>query len=461
MKLQSIQALRGIAALLVAVFHGAAFERLLLQQNGSTEQPLVAGLFLNGYGGVDLFFVISGFIMVWVTHGQPHRPLASLDFLFARISRIYPLWWAAAGAMALYALFISPLMVDVTGGIDREGQALSTGYLVRSFLLIPQEDYPVLAIGWTLIHEIYFYAVFAILMLLPRGFLPFAMLVWGGIVTAASLAGLTTHIATGFLTLALHPMTMEFIFGVAVGLVVTSGITWRAGIITLIAALWLTAGFCLQGPPDEYGLQWGRVLMFGLPSALLIYGLAALDIHDRLAWLLPAAIGAFVMAALYQLYGLAPEDPFHDRAASLVLPSIAGIISILVVLWSGWLGGRAAPGALMRLRPVLNRMFAAVARTGDWSYSIYLGHLFVFGLLKISFERLQDIEALAPVFRVGHPGPLDNLAFITLGIAGSILAGWIGYRLVERPGLILAGRAREALFYRSRGRNRVSEAAPA
>lgn len=175
------------------------------------------------------FFVISGFIMVWVTHGQPHRPVASLDFLFARITRIYPLWWAAAGAMTLYAIVISPLMVDVTGGIDREEQALSAGYLIRSFLLVPQQDYPVLAIGWTLIHELYFYAVFALLMLLPRAFLPFAMLIWGGLVTAASLAGLTSPVATDFLTLVLHPMTMEFIFGVAAGLVVTSGIAWRGG----------------------------------------------------------------------------------------------------------------------------------------------------------------------------------------------------------------------------------------
>ena len=64
MKLQSIQILRGMAALLVVIYHIRAMEILAIGKNGLQELPLLNGFISNGYAGVDLFFVISGFIMV-------------------------------------------------------------------------------------------------------------------------------------------------------------------------------------------------------------------------------------------------------------------------------------------------------------------------------------------------------------------------------------------------------------
>ena len=64
MKLQSIQILRGLAAMLVVVYHIRAMEMLAIGNNGLSETPFLNGFVTNGYAGVDLFFVISGFIMV-------------------------------------------------------------------------------------------------------------------------------------------------------------------------------------------------------------------------------------------------------------------------------------------------------------------------------------------------------------------------------------------------------------
>lgn len=292
MKLQTIQALRGIAAMLVVVYHAGALETVGIARGGSTETGLIGGLFASGFAGVDLFFVISGFIMVWVTRRTWSGLPESGDFLFARLTRIYPVWWAAA-ALALIYMWVSAdaRIMDTSGSIVQPGTP-GFDFILKSFLLIPQPDAPVLLLGWTLIHEVYFYLVFALILLLPRGLMPFALLVWGGVVVAASMAGLSTPFTQGLLTLAVHPMTMEFIFGAAVGLMVTSGLIWRAGVITLVSTLWLIAAIGLQGEPTHYTLQWGRVLEIGLPCAALVYGVSGLDAKGRLAWLVPALAGA-------------------------------------------------------------------------------------------------------------------------------------------------------------------------
>ncbi|MFN3911285.1 acyltransferase family protein [Hyphomonas sp.] len=447
MKLQSVQALRGIAALLVVLVHGAAFERMLISENGLQESPLISGLFLSGYGGVDLFFVISGFIMVWVTRNAGHGAAASADFLFARLLRVYPLWWMAAGLMVVYALNIQLLSTLATGEIAEDPVRYSQAYLAKSFLLIPQFDFPVLAVGWTLVHEVYFYAVFALLMLLPRGLLPWALLVWGGLVVSASLIGLTAPTATNHLTLAAHPMTMEFIFGAAAALIVTSGIRWRGGLITLFASLWLTSSLCLQGPPDAHTMLWGRVLLFGLPCTALVYGVATLDARGRAVWLVPAAAGALVCGALFQFYGVNPDTPTPERLTAIILPLICGALTMGIVLWAGWLGGQNLPGETRAAGRALEHVHRGFIRTGDWSYSVYLLHLFVLGLLKWGFSWAGKQELLAPAFRLGTPGLVDNALFLACTLTGALLAGWLGHRLIERPIQAVVSAARTRLFH--------------
>jgi exopolysaccharide production protein ExoZ len=456
MKFQSIQALRGIAALLVVIYHGATFEGRLISENGFQETPLIGGLFLSGYAGVDLFFVISGFIMVWVTQDTRPALSSSADFLFARLVRVYPLWWLAAGLMVVYGLSTNFLALLAPGGGGEAPVRNSADYLAKSFLLIPQAELPVLLVGWTLVHEVYFYCVFALLMLAPRALLPWALMAWGGVVVAASFAGLAEPVATGFVTLAVHPMTVEFILGALAGLLVTSGIRRRGGVVTLVATLWLTSSLCLQGPPDEHTLLWGRVLLFGLPCTALVYGVASLEGRERVVWLIPAAAGAVVCASLFQLYGLNPGSPAEARTQAVTVAAVCGMLAMACVLWAGWLGGMNFPRRMHDLGPPLRRVFAFLGRTGDWSYSIYLLHLFVLGVLKWVFSWAGQNDALAPVFRVGAPGLLDNLAFLGCGVAGTLLAGWLGYSFIERPLTRGFGLARRRIFHRRQDMAAVS-----
>ena len=132
-KLYSVQAMRGVAALLVVVFHiyGMFFE-------GSPLERGFGAFYARGYAGVDMFFVISGFIMVYVTVGlQPSFKRAGL-FLWARVSRIYPVWWVFAALMMLY-FFIAYGQAAPPDKV--EGKAVLP-FISKSLLLMPQKHHP-------------------------------------------------------------------------------------------------------------------------------------------------------------------------------------------------------------------------------------------------------------------------------------------------------------------------------
>jgi peptidoglycan/LPS O-acetylase OafA/YrhL len=175
-QLQSIQALRGIAALIVVCFHSANSFRNHLPSDLSSEgyqreYQLMSGFWDRGFAGVDLFFVISGFIMMYVSFRKKPSFETCFIFLHARLIRVFPVWWLFASIISVY--YFSAY--GAPGDPDRAGMVGGPWkFFVQSMLLIPQNALPVLYTGWTLIHEIHFYVIFAILLLLPRKYvLPF------------------------------------------------------------------------------------------------------------------------------------------------------------------------------------------------------------------------------------------------------------------------------------------------
>lgn len=186
--LYGIQYLRAFAALAVVVFHAA--ER-------------TGGHFAIGAAGVDVFFVISGFIM-WVISDR--RPVTPQRFLLDRIKRIAPSYWLVTGIMVAGAL----------AGLFPNLQ-LSAGHLLGSLFFIPVrspssgEIWPVLVQGWTLNFEMFFYVLFAGALFLPRQWrLVFLTTVFG----LFFVAGLLADPSSAALATYTRPIILEFLGGV-------------------------------------------------------------------------------------------------------------------------------------------------------------------------------------------------------------------------------------------------------
>ena len=228
--------------------------------------------------------------MVWVAGTAPRGLASAGDFLYARVTRIYTLWWLFAGAMVVFLLMFRGLPWDAERLAPKELDGIT--HLIKSFLLWPQPEHPVLGVGWTLVHEMYFYIGFTLLiLLLPQRWRLAGILSWGGIVFIGALSGLGTSFGR----------TLEFVFGAMVAYIIKTG--WRsfawtsiiAGCSGLLIGFLLIdnqSGGTLLAPlelerPAHFLMMWGRVFIFGIPAALLLYGVVALELHNKLTRSLP------------------------------------------------------------------------------------------------------------------------------------------------------------------------------
>lgn len=299
-KLESVQTLRAIAALAVMLCHLFAIEGGLAERGHKLTEFWVAGAH-----GVDLFFVISGFVIIWVASDAQRSLTGASDFLYARATRIYPLWWLFAGAMAMF-LFVfkgvpwDPARLDPTG-LD------GATHILKSIALWPQPEHPVLGVGWTLVHEMYFYIGFSVMiLLLPVNYRLHGIMAWGVAVLLGSLTGLSSSFGHNMLELVFNAMTLQFIFGAAVAFMIKTGWRRHAATCTVIGVLGLTFTFLsLDAEPLKYlsstfgwepvnpaGPPWRRVFFYGVPAAILLYGLVALELEGKLKGRIPTSLVA-------------------------------------------------------------------------------------------------------------------------------------------------------------------------
>lgn len=377
--------LRAIAALLVLLYHVELIELRMIAEAGGSERPVSAGLWTNGFAGVDMFFVISGFVMAYVSGRAQAGPATAGAFLFARVARVYPAWWLYAG--------LAMLAFTILTGMPWNAANLSDGvspawHLIASFALLPQPDLPVLIVGWTLVHEMHFYLVFCLLLLMPYRFRLAALVLWAGIVIAGALAGASAPYPATYLQLATHPLSLEFLLGAAAATAAVNGVRIAPGLATLVGAVGFAAALILYQIQPGWALTWERVIWFGLPAALLVYGIASLEILGRLkAPPLMVALGDWSYA-LYLGHILVLSTLRH------ALPRLANLVEGLPGAAAGW----------------------------------------------------------ADYLRVGAPGPVDNLLFSGASIIASLIVAWATFRYFERPALHAASALRRRMFTQASAR---------
>ena len=265
-KLDSVQALRGMAALWVVIYHAAAIWR----EHAGLGADAFSGPWDQGYAGVDLFFVISGFIMVWVAGYRPAGLGTIARFAFERVTRIYPLWWVFCAIMAAY-FFVTYAQPAAPNVADSDS---AWGYFAASMALWPQAQMPVLQVGWTLVFEMAFYAVFAALLLLPERIRPFVLTGWAVALIARLILGdPAPNMPGAWWGVLSHPLVLEFLMGAGVAYAI---LRWRdegwAKFLGLAGALGLVVWLVLGLDVSDPNFPAARVLVYGVPAALLLAG---------------------------------------------------------------------------------------------------------------------------------------------------------------------------------------------
>jgi peptidoglycan/LPS O-acetylase OafA/YrhL len=327
---RNIQALRAIAANAVLASHLHIIEQKYSHSGAALPAEARFGAF-----GVDLFFVISGFIMVMIA-----RDTSGLSFLVGRARRIFPPYWLYTTLVLLVSLY-APAIVNSSFAHPPS--------IWRSYLLVPDTVGPLLGVGWTLIHEMYFYLCFAGMLVLTASrkiTLPFLLLAWMAAVVVLNTVFHLLDVTYPAAAVAAHPLTLEFVAGAATGILIQRKVTGFAAPALIAGLAMMTAVITVlaqHGTAADLlaGRGWMRPALAGVPCTLIVYGAVALEVRAAPAapsWLVALGDASYstylshvlVLSALGRLYAMLPGHDIVLEAGFVVIAvAFANVIGLL------------------------------------------------------------------------------------------------------------------------------------
>nr|WP_284733855.1 MULTISPECIES: acyltransferase [unclassified Dyella] len=323
-----IQALRGVAALMVVMVHSRS-----MLMGTATGRAIADQVLLPMAMGVDLFFIISGFLMVWTTRDFDGSKAYAWQFLVKRFARIWPL-----------LAVMTPVALVVEHGFGgMRDRALVLSYL-EGLAFVPHDPaasgiYFRMAVGvaWTLCFEWYFYLVFAAAMLFGRRRY-LAMAAWFALTLLAIplwRGGYTLHVGeqplvawSRYANLAVNPIVWDFIAGMAVAWLYGSriGIRSVAKICAMtaicLAMLWIA--WQSLHMVNFFGPQgWGAPLAIAFTGIALLARIDAIRVPRWSAWM------GGISYSLYLVHVYVFELLQRVAAAEIVLFLIRPVIAVI------------------------------------------------------------------------------------------------------------------------------------
>lgn len=263
----SIQMLRAMAAILVVLAHS----QVHIYVRGHIRQQ--SDILHFGTSGVDIFFVISGFIMAYISYNAFNTRGASADFLVRRIIRIVPVYW-------FYTLVITSLLI-LMPGMFSEGKSFNFVHFIASLVFIPWESAigqykPVLGVGWTLNFEMYFYLIFSLLLLLNRRWF---LLLIGVLLLGSVFTGTFIDVKGPVIKQVTSPLLIEFFMGCILGVMIREGKYTNVNLAVVMLIIGLL-GYVISLSGITTSMH--RAVKWGIPSALIVYSLVVLEVSGKM-----------------------------------------------------------------------------------------------------------------------------------------------------------------------------------
>lgn len=215
--------------------------------------------FSAGTFGVDIFFILSGYVMALISHNVSPGSTSARSFVFRRGLRVYPIYWIYT-LLVLLAYFVYPEGVNSSYATNPS--------VIRSFLLLPDFSTPLLNVGWTLIYEVYFYCLMALLLFFrieTRN--TFFMILFIFLIVYNYFFYISTDPINPFEKYYLGPLICEFILGywlffqrVKFSSLMNLIVMVSSVLFVLSTSYWV-----------DINSNFKRLFLFGLPAALFVY----------------------------------------------------------------------------------------------------------------------------------------------------------------------------------------------
>jgi exopolysaccharide production protein ExoZ len=311
---KTIHYIRGFAALSVLLHHSTG--RVCTQNCQSMAWGTI---------GVDIFFVISGFVMWMSTFG---RSLTPSEFITKRFFRVAPLYYIMTLAIVAVA-FVSPTLLRST--------SIELWHVVNSFLFYPSAHpvlhvaFPVLIPGWTLNYEMFFYTIFACCLMLPVNSRFLGLFIsLAGLVAVGQFFG-RDNLVVAFYT---SPIILEFWFGICIAATL---IHFKRYSVRLLVLASIINVFLIGMRMFVTNFTFGSQMTFGVIAALIVWTACEIDTRKLmpeirpLTWLGNASYSIYLwqmitVAASFKLWQMAnlgsaqwKEVPFYILVAAVTL----------------------------------------------------------------------------------------------------------------------------------------------
>lgn len=283
----SIQAMRAVAALMIVLGHALAFSSITLPA------WLGGGLIHTfAYAGVDIFFVISGIVVcaaasksIAASSSPPQAimPRPFMVFVTKRLFRIYPIYWLVFAVVCFFSTRLHLPLENLTSV-----NYLSAFFLIEKYnRIVPQ--------AWSLVFELYFYLVLALIILFFNRHFYRSILIWL-VLSLVIYSALFFHGVSDYVVV--DPLILEFCLGCLIHYLLSKG-------VQIFPRCCLLLGLCAFVLGALLTLKFGllnsslRVVSFGIGSAFILYGLICMELQQKIK---PPAFSIYLGDISYSIY---------------------------------------------------------------------------------------------------------------------------------------------------------------